>query len=141
MAPLALHATVEELHELHEKVVVISVNVTTAAHVPEEKRAVFDDLGYDDGISQLNLTYGFHDSINIPRTLKAIQHLSPELNFDPDDVSYFVSLSKVAPTRRHNMAGWRKTLFALMSQNAMSASDYYKLPVDRTVEMRSLIEL
>lgn len=141
MAPLALHASVEELHELHEKVVIISVSISTAAHVPEDKRAVFDDLGYDDGISHLSLTYGFHDSINIPRTLKGLGHLSPELNFDPDDVSYFISMSRVALTKRHNMAGWRKSLYSLMSRNGLSASDYYKLPIDRTIEIRSLIEL
>ena len=66
-APLALHATVEELHELSEKVVLVTVKITDSAHVPEEERAVFDNLRYkDDGISHLTLSYGFHDSPNIP---------------------------------------------------------------------------
>lgn len=141
LAPLALHASVEELHELHEKVVLVSVNVTTSPHVPEERRVDFDSLKHKDGISELTLTYGFQDHINIPKALKAVRTLSPELDFDPDDVSYFVSLSKVVLTKRHNMLGWRKSLYSLMSRNALSASDYYKLPTDRTVEIRSLLEL
>lgn len=141
LAPLALHASVDELHELHEKVVIVSVKIATSAHVPEDERAVFDGLGFDDGISHLNLTYGFHDSINIPRTLKSLRHISPELNFDPYDASYFVSLSKIVLTKRQNMARWRKSLYNLMDRNALSASDYYKLPTDRTIEIRSLIEL
>ncbi len=141
LAPLALHASVEELHELHEKVVIVTVDIATAAHVPENERAEFDDLGYNDGISSLKLTFGFHDSLNIPRTLKQLRTLSSELDFDPSDVSYFVSQSKIVPSHRHNMSGWRKSLFAMMARNAESASDYYKLPVDRTVEMSSLIEL
>lgn len=140
-APLALHATVEELHELPNKVVIVSVQTTTAAHVPQEKRAVFDNLGYLDGISHLTLLYGFHDTINVPRDLQQAQHLSPELNFDTNEVPYFVSLSKVVPTKRHNLAGWRKSLYCLMSRNAASTSDYYKLPVTRTEEMQSLIKL
>lgn len=141
LAPLALHATVEELHELHEKVVIVSVEITNSSHVPEKNRAVFDNLKYNDGISHLNLFYGFHDHINIPKTLKSLRNLNPELDFNIDQASYFVSLSKVVPSSKHNLAKWRKTLYSVMSRNALSSSDYYKLPIDRTVEMSSLIEL
>lgn len=141
-APLALHATVDELHELSQKVVLVTVKVTDSAHVPEEERAVFDNLRYkDDGISHLTLYYGFHDSPNVPRALAALRHTNPELNLDPGRAAYFISLSKVVKTNRRNLARWRKSLYALMARNALSASDYYKLPVERTVEMRSLIKL
>ncbi|HEX8226284.1 MAG TPA: KUP/HAK/KT family potassium transporter [Candidatus Saccharimonadales bacterium] len=141
LAPLALHAAVEKLHELHEKVVIVTVRTTTEAHIPEHQRAKFDNLSYDDGISHLSLSYGYHDTPNVPHTLKQLRGLSPELDFDTDQASYFVSLSKIVPGRRRNMAGWRKTLFALMSRNALSTSDYYHLPIDRTIELRSLTEL
>jgi len=140
-APLALHTAVEELRELHEKVVIISVNTTNMAHVPEEERAVFDGLKYDDGISYLELSYGFHDLPNIPRALKEARHMSSELDFDASDAVYFVSLSRATLTKRHILARWRKKLYDAMDRNAMSASDYYKLPVERTVEIRSLIKL
>lgn len=140
-APLALHATVEELHELHENVVIVSVEITNSAHVPETERAVFDGLTYNDGISHLHLQYGFHDSPNIPKTLKSLRHMSPELDFNSDDASYFVSLGKIIPTRRRTMARWRKALYCLMDRNSMSTSDYYKLPTERTIEMRTLIKL
>jgi KUP system potassium uptake protein len=141
LAPLALHAAVEKLHELHAKVVIVTVHITTAAHIPDNKRAVFDRLAYDDGISSLQLSYGFHDSPNVPRTLRALRGLTPELDFDSDAASYFISLSKVVPGKRHNLARWRKMLYCMMSRNAVSTSDYYKLPIERTIEMRSLIEL
>jgi KUP system potassium uptake protein len=141
MAPLALHATFEDLHELHEKVIIVSVEITTASHIPEIKRAVFNNLGYEDGISHLSLSFGFHDSINIPEALKYVRHSSPELDFDLEGASYFISLSRVVPSKRHNLARWRKSLYCFMARNAMSTSDYYKLPVERTVEMRSFIKL
>ena len=140
-APLALHAAVDDLNELHERVVILSVQVTTAAHVPVEERAVFDGLQYDDGISHLTLTYGFHDSINIPKTLNSLRYLSPELDFNSEKAIYFVSRSRVIPGKKHNLLGWRKTLYCLMARNALSTSDHYKLPVDRTVEIQSLIKL
>ena len=141
IAPLALHATVEELRELHEKVVVIFVRITNTAHVPEHKRAAFDNLAYNDGISYLSLTYGYHDVVNIPKTLESLRGLSPELDFDPNDASYFVSQSSIVITNRRNLARWRKQLYVAMARNATNADEYYKLPVERTMEMRSLIRL
>jgi KUP system potassium uptake protein len=142
LAPLALHATIEKLHELHEKVVIVSVRVTNTAHVSEKERAVLDTLGHeDDGISHVVLTYGFHDLINVPKALKSMRGLSTELDFNPDESAYFVSHAKIVPTKGHNMARWRKSLYALMARNATRQSDYYKLPTEQTVEMSSLIKL
>ncbi len=141
-APLALHATVDELHELSQKVVLVSVKVTNSAHVPEAERAVFDNLRYkDDGISHLSLYFGFHDSPNVPRALANLRDTSSELDFDPEEAAYFISLSRVVRTNRRNLSSWRKSLYSLMTRNALSPTDYYKLPVERTVEMRSLIKL
>jgi K+ transporter len=53
-APLALHKAVDELNELQENVVILSVQVTNEAHVPIEERATFDGLEYNDGISHLS---------------------------------------------------------------------------------------
>jgi KUP system potassium uptake protein len=139
--PLALRATVEELHELPEKVVIITVQTTTAAHVPTEKRAVLDNFGADDGISHLMLYYGYHDTVNIPKVLKSLRASDPDLDFDLSTVAYFVSSSKLILTRRHNLAKWRKSLFYLMYRNEQDASDYYKLPVKQTEEMQVPITL
>lgn len=141
LAPLALRATVDKLHELHEKVIILTVSITNASHVPEDKRCTFDDLDYQDGISYVHLRYGFHDSPNIPKTLDSLRHVNSELNLDLDSVEYFISQSKIVQTKRHNMRRWQKSLYCLMARNALSASDYYKLPTDRTIEIRSLIEL
>lgn len=142
LAPLALHATFDDLHELHEKVVIVSVEVATISHISERQRAVYNSLGdVNDGISHVSLTFGFHDVIDIPEALKYIRHLSPELDFNLDDASYFISLSKVISSKRRNLARWRKSLYFLMARNALSTSDYYRLPIERTIEMRSFIKL
>jgi KUP system potassium uptake protein len=141
MTPTALRTAVEELHELHEKAVIVYVETSPAAHVPAEQRAVFDTLGYADGISQVTLTYGFHDSPNIPKALQQIRGLSPELDFDPLKATYFISLSRIVAGKRHGMFRWQKGLYAIMARNALSASDYFNLPVNNTIEMRTLIKI
>lgn len=139
LTPMALRATVDDLHELHDKVVIVSSEISTAAHIAKSKRATIDELG--DGIFHIHLSYGFHDSINIPEALRYVRHHNKKLDFDVENASYFISQSKVVLTNRHNILRWHKYIYGLMDRNALSRSDYYKLPVDRTVEMRSLIRL
>lgn len=141
MAPLALRAAVENLHELQKTVVIVYVTTTNTAHVRENMRAEVDPLKYADGISQVTLKYGYHDTPNIPRALKGLRQSSPELNFDPYTAAYFISLNTVALTRRHNMASWRKGLYRLMARNSLSSVEYYKLPLKRTEEIHSIIQL
>jgi KUP system potassium uptake protein len=140
-APLVLRQTIEELHELPEKVLIVSVVVANEAHIPEDERAEFDSLGYVDGVSQLKLRYGYHDAIDIPKVLKSVRGLSPELDLNPAETSYYISLYKVVITNRHNLSRWRKQLYMLMSRNSLSHSDYYKLPLDKTQEISALIKL
>jgi KUP system potassium uptake protein len=141
LTPLALVDTLKDMHELQERVVILSVDVTTEAHIPEAKRATIDELGYNDGISHVSLRYGFHDSINIPEELRFIRHFDPELDFDVSRASYFISLSRVIAGKHRHLSRWRKNLYCLMSRNALSSSDYYGLPIERTVEMRTIIKL
>ena len=54
-------------------------------------------------------------------------------------LTYIISKSRVAATRRRNPAAWRKRLYITMSHNAASASDYHHLPVARTQELDTLI--
>lgn len=141
-APLALHASVEMLHELHERVVLVTVEVADVAHIPLDERVLFDSLNFtEDGICHVLLKYGYHDSINVPKAIKSLRSLSREIHINPDKASYFVSLAKVVPTRNHEMSIWRKKLFAFLANNSTTTTNYLKLPSDRTVELQSFIEI
>ncbi len=141
-APMALHATLDQLHELHEHVVVVTVNTTDAAHVPEHSRAIFDELGHpDDGISHVTLKFGYKDIPNVPRALEIARDKSPEINFDPYTATYFTSIAQPVVVHNHRMSKWRKLLYIFMDRNANNTSSYFKLPLDRTVEMSSFVEL
>ena len=141
-APLALHATISQLHELHEHVVVATIETANVPHIPEEKRIKIDNLGYEgDGISYLTVQFGFKDTPNVPLALSHVEGTNKELDFDFDQASYFISLSKPILRRNHRMAYWRKLLYQTLARNTTSATDYYRLPNDRTIEMTSYISL
>lgn len=141
-APLCLHETVEQLHELHERVVIVTVQTSDKPHVPESSRIIFDGLGHpEDGISHVTLKFGYKDTPNVPRALEAARDNKTEIDFDPYQATYFTSRSLPFIVPNHRMAKWRKALYVFMDRNANKPSDYYKLPLDRTIEMRSPLAL
>lgn len=141
-APTALHATLDQLHELHERVVVVTVKTTDDAHVPERSRIVFDELGHpDDGISHLTLRFGYKDIPNVPHALELARSKSPEVDFNPYTATYFTSVTQPVIVHNRRMARWRKQLYLFLDRNADNHSDYFRLPIDRTIEMRAFLEL
>lgn len=141
-APLALHETLEQLHEMHEKVVVVTVQTSDKPHVPERSRVVFDGLGHpDDGISHVTLQFGYMDIPNVPKALEIARDKSNEVDFDPLEATYFTSISQPVITHNHRMARWRKQLYLFLDRNANNPSSYFRLPLDHTVEMRAFLEL
>jgi KUP system potassium uptake protein len=144
--PLALRANVEFNHVLHERVVIVLVRSENVPHVPEDDRISVDELGYsDDGIVHLALRFGFQDEQDIPAMLRRAVGMSPELDFDPDTASYFLSRIAIERSARNDteprMATWRKRLFVGLAHNAASPAAYFCLPFDRTVSMASRVEL
>lgn len=140
--PLALHETLDQLHELHENVVVVTVKTTDTPHVPDRSRVVFDGLGHpNDGISHVTLQFGYKDIHNVPRALELAREKSSEVDFDPDTATYFTSITQPVVVHNHRMSKWRKKLYVVMDRNANNPSTYFKLPLDRTVEMSSFVEL
>ncbi|MBI3889883.1 KUP/HAK/KT family potassium transporter [Candidatus Saccharibacteria bacterium] len=141
-APLALHMTVDQLKELHKNVVVVSVKTAHIPHVPERSRIVFDGLGHPhDNISHVTLQFGYKDTPNVPRALEYARHQSAEIDFDPRKATYFISIAQPVVGRNHRMSRWRKHLYLAMMRNASRPTDFFKLPLDRTVEMSSFVEL
>ena len=140
--PLALHATLNQLHELNEKIVLVEVKTADVPHVPLSERVKIDPLGYpDDNISLVILEFGYNDVPNVPRALEGAQHKQAETSFDPYQATYFLSDNRLVITKNHRMSSLRKKLFILLERNATNASDYFHLPTNKTVDIASHIEL
>jgi KUP system potassium uptake protein len=63
------------------------------------------------------------------------------LSFDIMSTSFFISRALIIPASNPGMAFWRERLFQMLSKNAMNAADYYKIPVNRVIEMGTKIEI
>jgi KUP system potassium uptake protein len=141
-APLALRANVEHNEILHQEVLILSVETTTAPHVPEAERLRIDDLGYkDDGIFHVTARFGYLDQTDVPGLLPLIRATDIESSLADDNLSYFVSRIELVPGPAPGMNRWRKRLFIATSRITADAAEYFRLPRERTVIMGSRIEL
>jgi KUP system potassium uptake protein len=140
--PLALRANVDFNHVLHERVVIISVQVLNVPHVPPGQRIELDALMYpDDGISHIEASFGFQDEQDLPATLRMASGMTDELNADADTASYFLSRMSIEGGADRELARWRKRLFIGLAHNAANPAAKFCLPIDRTVIMGAHLEL
>ncbi|HET6826282.1 MAG TPA: potassium transporter Kup [Amnibacterium sp.] len=142
--PLALRANVEHNHVLHERVIIVSVNVVKVPYISVEKAFAHDDLGYsDDGIDHLTLRFGFSEAPDVPDAIRAacragVLDLTEE---QLQGASYFISRGAIRTSRSPRMARWRRSLFIGLAHNAADPAARFRLPSTRTVTMGSDVEL
>jgi len=135
--PPALLHNVKHNKVLHERIVILTVHVQGVPLVQEEGRAQVHAL--DEGFFRIILHYGFMEEIDIPAALARIDCCGPM--FRPMDTSFFLGRQTLIPSSKPGMAIWRERLFAWMVQNAESAMEFFKLPINRVVELGSQLEI
>jgi KUP system potassium uptake protein len=122
---------------LHEQVVLLTVVNEDSPRVPAERR--FEVDAYGDGFFRVILHFGFMDEPDVPQALK-LCHLD-ELDFSPMRTTYFLSRETVIPSKLVGMARWREGLFAFMLKNANGNLRFFKLPVNRVIELGTQVEI
>ncbi|HEX7822474.1 MAG TPA: potassium transporter Kup [Sphingobium sp.] len=135
--PHALLHNLKHNKVLHDRVVLLTVNIADVPVVPEEKRYKIDDLGH--GFFRLVLTYGFMEEANVPDALSRVQGCGQ--TFKMMETSFFLARQTLLPSARPGMAIWREKIFAWMLRNAESAMEFFRLPTNRVVELGSQVEI
>jgi KUP system potassium uptake protein len=122
---------------VHQRVILLSVNVEEAPHLVDEERFEYHDLG--EGVSRLVLRIGFMEDPDLPEIL---DRLSPQIgSFNAMTTSYFLGRETLVATKRPGMALWREKLFASMMRNSSSAAQYFSLPTNQIIELGAQIEM
>ena len=122
---------------LHEHVVILTVSTTHTPHVPPDEQITVDPLGH--GLFNVRIRYGFMQDPNVPSALRRARAFG--LDLDMDDITYFLGRETIIVTKREGMAEWRERLFVLMARNAGRATEFFKLPIERVVELGVQVEL
>ncbi|HWD85021.1 MAG TPA: KUP/HAK/KT family potassium transporter [Solirubrobacteraceae bacterium] len=135
--PLALRASIEHTHALHDKVLIVSVREVSVPRVIEERRFRVERMGPDEyPMRFVEVRVGYREEPNLPAALRlARRDLLLERDLDLEHASYFVSRISVVADEDSPMRKWQGKLFVSIARNAASAIDHFGLPADRTVSI------
>jgi KUP system potassium uptake protein len=135
--PSALLHNIKHNKVLHERVIILTVQIEDVPYVDMVERSSVKEFG--NGFYRLSLRFGFLEETDVPAALKGVTMCGEP--FDMMKTSFFLSRQTLIPSDKPGMAIWREKLFAWMLRNAASAMEFFRLPTNRVVELGSQLKI
>jgi KUP system potassium uptake protein len=129
--PGALLHNLKHNKVLHERVLFVTVANEDVPQIGADRRRIVEELAPN--IHRVSLRYGFQESPNIPRELEALAEFG--IPYEPMQTSYFLGRETVVAAAVPKMSRWRQWLFLVLSRNSLSATEFFRIPSDRVVEL------
>jgi KUP system potassium uptake protein len=130
-APTALLHSLKHYKVLHEKNVILTIEIAPTPRVDPSERVRLEQLSAT--FSKVTLRFGFMESPNVPKTLAIARKLG--WHFDIMSTSFFLSRRALKPAAHSGMPRWQDHLFIALSRTANDATDYFQIPTGRVVEV------
>jgi len=134
--PHALLHNLKHNKVLHENNVILGVRTLDAAYAEPEERCSVTDLG--NGFRHMLLRFGFAEEPDVPAAL--VESVCGT-QFDMMDTTFFSSRETLVAAEHVGMPLWRDKIFAFMARNATSATDFFRIPGNRLVELGTKVEI
>ena len=130
-APAALMHNLKHNHVLHERNVIVTVNVATTPRVADEDRMAVEKIA--GAFWRMRLSFGYMETPNVPKALVLARR--DGLSFEMMSTSYFLNRRSFRITEHSAMPTWQSGLFVSMTKAASDASVFYRLPSNRVLEL------
>ena len=129
--PAALLHNLKHNKVLHERVLFVTVQTLDVPEAEGDGRMSAVELA--PGVHRVMLRYGFMESPNVPRELEGLRaHGVP---YEPMQASFFLGREVLVRAMVPKLPLWRLYLFLLMARNAVPATEFFRIPSDRVVEL------
>jgi KUP system potassium uptake protein len=138
IVPKALLHNLKHNKVLHERNVLLTVETKAVPIVPVGSRLFIEAIG--DDFYRATIRYGFMETPDVPLALMRSSDCA-SICFDPMDTTYFASRETIVARRHHGMSIWRDKLFGFMHRNAAPATDFFRIPTTRLVELGAPVEI
>ncbi len=136
--PGALLHALKHYKALHERVVMMQVETEDVPHVAPERRLEINVVGK--GFYTMHVRYGFMDEPNVMRALAQCRVQGFRINLM--ETSFFIGREKLRTrARRGAFWRWRDRLFILLTNLALDATEFFRIPPNRVVELGGQIEI
>ncbi len=135
--PRALGHNIRHNKVIHEKVVALTVSIAEEPYVSRQRRVEVTDIGR--GFYRVQARYGYMESPSVPEILDLAREKG--LDVPMFGTAFFLGRENIITTKRREMASWRQKLFAFLSRNAQSATNFYEIPPNQVIELGLQVEL
>jgi KUP system potassium uptake protein len=138
VVPVPLLHNLKHNKVLHHRIVLLHVVTENVPHVAAERRIQITNLR--DNFHSMVVRYGFMEQPDIPQVLDSCS--SQQMRFNMMDTSFFVGRLKIVPTAAASR--WtqiRSKVFEVMHRNALPATEFFRIPPNRVIELGGQIEI
>ena len=122
---------------LHAQVVLLTVTMLDTPTRGDAAAIEVQPLSH--GFYRLIARYGFMDTPDVPASL--VEAHRNGLEWRDEDMTYYLAHLTLFANDRIGMSVWRDKLFIFLSRNARRATNFFRLPPDRVIEIGIQLEL
>ncbi|WP_293861322.1 potassium transporter Kup [uncultured Alsobacter sp.] len=135
--PKALLHNLKHNKVLHEKNVILTVVVEDVPRFDPARRASCETVS--EGFSIVRLHFGFMEAPDVPKALQAFKGLG--WSFNIMSTSFYISRRVLRPAPQSRLPRWQGKLFIRLARNASDASDHFRIPSGRTIEVGTQVSV
>jgi KUP system potassium uptake protein len=137
VVPGALLHNLKHNKVLHERILLVHVDVEDTPIVPPEKRIEVKKLGK--GFFNVTVHHGFFEMPDVPLALSQARPLG--LALDMETVTFFIGHETLVPGDNPVLGRWRTALYTRLAAGALSPARFYHLPANRVVELGTQVTI
>lgn len=131
LAPAALLHSLKHFKSLHEQNVILTITTAEVPRVPVQNRVRIEEI--NDRFRRIELCYGYTEDPDVPQAL--LQCRKQGWKFDIMATSFILSRRRIRISTRSRVPSWQGKLYITLARNAAGASDYFRIPAGRVVEI------
>jgi KUP system potassium uptake protein len=121
---------------LHERNIVLTIRTDRIPYVSKLSRVEITDLSH--GFYRVVAHFGFMETPTLSEVIESCGLKNCVI--EEDKTSFFLGREILVCTNKPGMARWHKSLYSAMSRVAQRPAEFFKLPVNRTVELGQRVE-
>ena len=135
--PFALLNNLRHNKVLHASNVFLTVATVDTPHADPAQRVRIEPVA--PGFHRALVTFGFMEEPDVPRAVRESRIDGQPL--DSPNSTWFASRETVVASDHKGMPLWRDKLFALMARNTVGATQFYRVPGNRLVELGTQVQI
>ena len=134
IVPMALMHNLKHNKVLHERVVLLHVEIENVPTILDSQRLTFKALKHN--FYSIRVAYGFMEEPDMVRVMAMARAQKFHVNLM--ETSFFIGREKVVAKKS---SPWHLQLFILLHRIMLGATDYYRIPLDHSLELGGHIEI